>query len=630
MKLKRLDLVLHGGLYGLVVLFLFGIVSLPLTVWAAGPITTRAFSGPAIEMVPAQLPKITMAPRRGLEVPLGYAVDKKTLKILKNTPVVAPKGGVQPTLRQDPAVKARPPLPIGLGLLSDFEGIDNGAQPDGFFHRPPDTTIAAGPNHIMTVVNSTINIYNKTGTLLIDASLALWFARQSPPGGPFDPKIVYDAQSGHWMMIALASDNVSKAVYLLSVSQTADPTGLWWNYKINSVTSPGGSSWGDYEDIGFDGNPSGAVYISSNQFSFASGFFTTTQLVTIAKSEVYSGAALTLFKTTGLLNADGSKAFTIRPARALGPSLFEYMINSKSGGGNDVTLWRVSTAFPGPPTITRQSSINIGFYSPAPNAKQFGCANTLDTIDNRVLNAVYKNGKLYAGFTEGHNWGSGTVAAARFLEINVFANTAIVNETYGSDGLSYWFPAVTVDGAGNIISVFARSGASEYAGIRYSGRKITDSATQASLLLKGGEACITGSRWGDYFGISVDPANNSSVWIFGEWAKDVTGVSPVWDWGTWVGEASFGATPPPPAISLTLTPDTATVARGGLLGYQIKAVNTTASRQCLDYWEDVTLPNGSTYPFAGALFGPVRICLKGNAVKSVHMTQSVPMGAPVG
>jgi len=579
-------------------------------------------------MIPAQLSTISVFPQRAVDIPLGYAIDKKTLRRLKNNTIAAPKGGVQPTLRQDPSVKTQVPAPLAPGLVTSFEGRDNGGQPDGFLHRPPDPTMAAGPNHIGTVVNSTINFYTKTGVPVLESSMSSWFASLAPPGGPFDPKIVYDAQAGHWMIIALATDNVSQAVYLLSVSQTTDPTGGWWNYKINNVTLQGGSAWGDYEDIGFDGNASGAVYISSNQFSFSAGFFTTTQLTTIAKSEVYSGAALTLFKTTGLTNSDGSKAFTIRPARSLSPTSAEYMINSRSGSGTSVTLWRVNPAFPAAPTITRQANVNIGFYTVAPNAKQPGCANTLDTIDSRIFNAVYKNGMLYAGFTERHNWGGGNVAAARFLKIDTASNTAVVNETYGADGLSYWFPAVTVDGAGNIISVFARSGVNEFAGIHYSGRLTTDSATQPSALLKAGAECITGSRWGDYFGISVDPVNNANVWVYGEWAKDVPGVSPIWDWGTWVGRVSFNVVSPP--VTLALRPDKSSVARGGALGYWIHAVNTTASTQCIDYWENVTLPSGIIFPVTGELFGPVSACLSAGVVKNVHLTQPIPLFAPIG
>ncbi len=618
----------RGTLYNLSVLFLLSIILLPAAARAAGPVTTRENTGAPMVMVPAQLPKIAMMPRAAVEVPLGYAIDKKTLRALKRGPARAPKGGVAPTLSRDPNAKA-PAALAPPNLLTSFEGRDNGGQPDGFLHRPPDTTMAAGPNHIVTAVNSTIDIYDKAGTPLLSSSLGAWFASVTPPGGPFDPKVVYDAQAGHWMIIALASDFSSKAVYLLSVSQTSDPTGAWWNYSINSVSTFSFNSWGDYEDIGFDGSPTGSVYISSNQFSFLGGFFTTAQVVAISKTELYAGAPLTLFKTVNLKNANGSMAFSIRPARSLSATGTEYMINSQSGGGTKVTLWSVTHSFPSPPVITRQAAVNIGAYSPAPNAKQKGCADTLDTIDNRIFNAVYKNGRLYAGFNEAHNWGGGTVAAIRLLAIDTTSNTAVVNETYGQDGVYYWFPAVTVDGSGNIVTVFARSSAKEYAGIYYSGRLAAGAATEPSALLKAGQSCITGSRWGDYFGIGVDPVDNGNVWVFGEWSKNVAGVNSIWDWGTWVGEVSFGAAPPP-AVTLTLTPDTSSVARGSTLGYQITATNTAATTQCVDYWEDVLLPNGSTYPASGALFGPVHVCINAGATQNVHMTQSVPMSAPVG
>jgi len=610
--------------------FILCVSAFPLPALAGGPQTTSETTAPAVVMVPSQLPKVSVSPQRGMEVPLGYAIDKKTLKRLKSSPAPAPKGGVQPTLRQDPSVGAAAPAPLAPSLLVNFEGRDNGGQPDGFLHRPPDPTVAAGPNHVITVVNSTINIYDKAGTPVLESSMDAWFASLTPPGGPFDPKIVYDAQSGHWMIIALASDFSSQSVYLLSVSQTSDPTGPWWNYSISSVSGTGfNKAWGDYEDIGFDGSATGSVYISSNQFTFLVGIFTTAQVVAISKTELYSGAPLTIFKTTNLKNADGSQAFSIRVARSLSATSTEYMINSHSGGGTKVTLWSATHAFPSAPVITRQAAVNIGAYSPAPNAKQPGCVDTLDTIDNRIFNAVFKNGKLYAGFNEAHNWGSGTVAAIRYLKIDTTANTADINETYGSDGLYYWFPAVTVDGSGNIISVFARSGTTEFAGIRYSGRLTTDTATEASALLNSGAECITGSRWGDYFGISVDPVDNANVWIYGEWSKNVPAVDTVWDWGTWVGEVSFGAAPPP-AVTLTLTPAVSSVARGGSLGYNVSATNTTGITQCFDYWENVTLPNGSTYPTTGTLFGPVNTCLAPNATQAVDLVKGVPMSAPVG
>jgi len=72
------------------------------------------------------------------------------------------------------------------------------------------------------------------------------------------------------------------------------------------------------------------------------------------------------------------------------------------------------------------------------------------------------------------------------------------------------------------------------------------------------------------------------------------------------------------------------VARGGVLGYNVTATNTTTTQQCFDYWENVTLPNSTTYPPTGALFGPINLCLNAGASQSAHLTHGVPMSAPVG
>ncbi len=69
----------------------------------------------------------------------------------------------------------------------------------------------------------------------------------------------------------------------------------------------------------------------------------------------------------------------------------------------------------------------------------------------------------------------------------------------------------------------------------------------------------------------------------------------------------------PPVVILAITPDAASVAEGSTLGYTVTATNTTPTRQCLQYWENVTLPDGSTYPSFVELMGPVDLCLNGGA-----------------
>ncbi len=85
-----------------------------------------------------------------------------------------------------------------------------------------------------------------------------------------------------------------------------------------------------------------------------------------------------------------------------------------------------------------------------------------------------------------------------------------------------------------------------------------------------------------------------------------------------------------PVVVLNITPDSNTVVKGATLGYLVTATNTTAATQCFNYWENVKLPNGSTYPPTGELFGPVFFCVSPFASQSVHLTHGVPTAAPVG
>jgi len=67
---------------------------------------------------------------------------------------------------------------------------------------------------------------------------------------------------------------------------------------------------------------------------------------------------------------------------------------------------------------------------------------------------------------------------------------------------------------------------------------------------------------------------------------------------------------PVPVVAISLSrPGAKFFARGSTLGYDVTATNTTAVRQCFDYWETVTLPGGIVYPPVGALFGPINLCL---------------------
>src|SRR5262245_4619930 len=78
-------------------------------------------------------------------------------------------------------------------LLQSFDAISyNDNAPNGSRFIPPDTNGAAGPNHVVTVVNCMIRWHTKAGTLQNDQTLSSFFSSLSPLTTTFDPKVVYD------------------------------------------------------------------------------------------------------------------------------------------------------------------------------------------------------------------------------------------------------------------------------------------------------------------------------------------------------------------------------------------------------------------------------------------------------
>jgi hypothetical protein len=88
--------------------------------------------------------------------------------------------------------------------------------------------------------------------------------------------------------------------------------------------------------------------------------------------------------------------------------------------------------------------------------------------------------------------------------------------------------------------------------------------------------------------------------------------------------------PCPPDVTVVLSPDSTSVPRGGTLGYWVTATNNTNVTQCFEFWTNVTLPNGNKYPPVGELFGPYYLCLAPFDSRSAHLTETVPMKAPLG
>lgn len=439
-----------------------------------------------------------------------------------------------------PAAQAPP-------MTASFEGIPQTAW------RPPDNTLAVGPNDVMLAVNTDLAIHDRNGALKVRwANMTPLFRNVLPTGASlFDPKVAYDHYARRWIVvIAARRQSPAGSWIMLAVSQTANPMGAYWVWALDAMVdgSTPSSNWADYPMLGFDTQ---AIYIATNQFLVGGGF-QYSKLRVLNKAELYAGGngpnhSIRWFDYWNLRNPDNSLAFTVQPSvhfRGTGGNPPAYLVNALWPGGATLTLWKLTNPLAfwsgGAAALTR-SDVACRRYDLPPDAEQRDSTTPIANNDARLLNAVYQYAggvhRLWTAHTSKHTWAGENVARSvvQWYEIDVSGQNVIQQNAYGSPGRYYYFPAIQTDLRRNAYVVFGRSNSGEYGSMRQTGRRVNDPLHQLqnSALVKAGESAYTGARWGDYFGICRDPLDSQSVWSYAEFA-DSGG-----NWGTWTAATRF-------------------------------------------------------------------------------------------
>jgi hypothetical protein len=125
------------------------------------------------------------------------------------------------------------------------------ALPDNDEVIPPDTMGAAGPTHLMTMLNSQVRIQDKTGGIVSTVSLdTFWTAGTGLVGDPFDPQLVYDSLAARWIATVDANKNSISSQVWFAISDTSDPTGAWTFFSFPARTPGGRRIWADFPGLG--------------------------------------------------------------------------------------------------------------------------------------------------------------------------------------------------------------------------------------------------------------------------------------------------------------------------------------------------------------------------------------------
>jgi len=236
----------------------------------AAPIEQDTQSAPQGEKLtgPYVSPPVTPADTTGLPVaptvnPMLDTIEAKGVAEQHiNLPlpkaVAASAGGTDPVVQNAPGI-GNMPTP-----LLNFEGVGNVDSV-----HPPDTNGEVGPNHYAQMVNISMAIYDKSGTLLYGPFHPndLWPAGDvCNTNNDGDPVVIYDQLADRWIITQFALPD--PYYQCIAVSKTGTPTNNpadWYPYTFLVHNT----KMNDYPKFGVW--PDG-YYMSANQFTGGSSW----------------------------------------------------------------------------------------------------------------------------------------------------------------------------------------------------------------------------------------------------------------------------------------------------------------------------------------------------------------------
>jgi hypothetical protein len=261
--------------------------------------------------------------------------------------------------------KVRPPSAASVPITQNqtkivhrFEGLNHfdsrySGGGNAFSGEPPDQGMCVGGDYVFEIVNSVVQVYTKSGQPLIAGDKAFpdgpsvgvtlneffgldpAFVRPDGPFGPFmfDTACLYDPTTQRWFATSanldqdpVTGDFTGANQVWLAVSETANPLGAWNIWSIDTSNNgqngtpdhgcPGGYCFGDYPQIGMDGE---GFYITTNEFEFFGDGFNGAQLYALSKDDLVAGTTTPTMQM--LENVATSTyndvAYTMQPVNAL-------------------------------------------------------------------------------------------------------------------------------------------------------------------------------------------------------------------------------------------------------------------------------------------------------------------------
>ncbi|MCI4567890.1 pre-peptidase C-terminal domain-containing protein [Lysobacter sp. CFH 32150] len=415
---------------------------------------------------------------------------------------------------------------------------------------PGDPVVEVGTSHVMYGVNgssgTSFTIYDKAGTKLAGPTS---FKSLAPAGNACatsmsDPIILFDRLANRWFMLEMGGTSSNPALCTY-VSKTSNPvTGGWWFYGFSTPSVPDYPHCGVWNNAYVCGDNEGNAQVSVYAFD---------------RENMLNGATARPAQRFASVNKLAGYGFQIlTPATFYGstapPAGTKQILarhnddEAHAGAGADGTkdfidLYEMTIDWVTPANsgITALPKINITEfnswfrnYSTFATVPQPGSTSLLDPIREVLLNQLsYRNfgthQSIVGTFATNQNAArTGTVvdSGVRWFELRKVGTggwTLHQEGTFspGDSNTHHLMGTAAMDKNGNIglgYNVTKTSTPTVFATLRHSGRKAADPAGVMTLTETDdavGSAAETSGRWGDYYQMTVDPADDCTFWHVG-------------------------------------------------------------------------------------------------------------------
>jgi hypothetical protein len=464
--------------------------------------------------------------------------------------------------------------------------------------EPPDPQIAVSKTHVVVAAQRILGFFQKDGTPVGTTDYETFFQPLGLASGTdksqglpsfigSDPRLIFDEyRKVFWLThdggnAGAAKDVVRGRIYV-AVSKSGNPLGdpanpsapawnLYWWDAVAEWHVPDSKFYqgGDIADYPFIGVDPVAFYQTIAVCNRADPTQPNTPCVprysgmVAAPANDLVGGAPGQYKGSYFIFTDPNGNMmtgVVQPAVHHGTTNYAYFVGR--WGTDQLLVWRLQSSKSTQPTQPTPKPASVTMTAPFPkfgqpqDVPQLGATNLIgmSNASSSALKVVFRKGFLHVvtndamdWFNDGTNLNSIRLVRASVSKYPTIPNSGEywINRVFGMNNIFdddlklkphmyYGWPAIEVNQNGDMIIVYARTGTTIYPQARFSAYYNTESDIRPSRLLHAGDGPYNGVRWGDLAGASVDPEDDTSIWIVHQYATKLSGNN----WGLWVGKVT--------------------------------------------------------------------------------------------